>query len=137
MGRPEKYTPEICDKMMEYFDQPLYVMEERQSASAGRKVITHERVANSMPTFEGFAVDNDLAPNTLLNWCVKYPDFLRTYNACKAIQKKFIIEHGMKGNYNAAFAKFIAVNVTDLRDRQEHDLSDDAKKALSLSYKLE
>lgn len=123
-GRPSDYREEYVEKIIEYFDQPLYVMKKKQIASGGRKVIVEEERPNSMPTFEGFAGKIKVTHKTLLNWCKDNPEFLQAYEHCKDIQKKFIMEHGMMGNYNPGFAKFIAVNVTDLKDKVTHEVED-------------
>lgn len=121
-GRPTEYTSEMCEKLVEYFDQPLYVIKKKQVASGGRAVWVEEERPNSMPTFEGFAGSIGVTHNTLRNWGRDNPDFLSAYAHCKDIQKKFIMEHGMMGGYNPGFAKFIAVNVTDLKDRVTHEI---------------
>lgn len=121
-GRPSLYQDKFIDEMMTYFDQPLYIMKKKQVASGGRKVEIEEEKPNSMPTFEGFAQSIGVIHETLRNWGKDHPEFFAAYKACKDIQKKFITEHGMMGNYNPGFAKFIAVNVTDLKDRVTHEV---------------
>lgn len=124
MGRPTLYREEYCEQIIEYFEQPLYIIKEKEIASGGRKVIIKEEVPNSLPTFEGFARKLRVDHDTLVNWTRKHKDFFGAYMLCKGIQKEFIVEHGSKGNYNAAFTKFLAVNVTDLRDKVTHEIGD-------------
>lgn len=120
-GRPSAYKDEYIQLMLSHFNQPLYRIKKKEIASGGRKVIVEEEVANSMPTFEAFALSIGVIHETLRNWCKDHEEFFVAYKACKDIQKNFITEHGMMGNYNPGFAKFIAVNVTDLKDRVTHE----------------
>jgi len=131
--RPTDYTDEMPKKLMEHFSIPLYKEVIEEIASGGRVVQVKKLKANSMPTFERFAINVGVTHNTLRNWGAVHPEFLSAYNACKDIQKEFIVEHGMNNNYNAGFAKFVAINVTDFKDKVEHDLSDDAKKAIGIN----
>lgn len=123
-GRPTDYKPEYCQMMLDHFNQPLYVTKKKEIASGGRKVIVEEEKPNSMPTFERFALNIGVIHETLRNWCKSNPEFFAAYSACKDIQKNFILEHGMMGGYNAGFAKFVAVNVTDLRDKVTHEVGE-------------
>lgn len=127
-GRPSDYKPEYCQMMLDHFNQPLYIIKKKEIASGGRKVIVEEEKPNSMPTFERFALSIGAVHNTLRNWCKEYPEFLSAYSACKDIQKNFILEHGMMGGYNAGFAKFVAINVTDLKETIVHDVVDSSIK---------
>jgi hypothetical protein len=124
MARPTDYKEEYCELIVEFFDQPLYIVKKKEIASGGRKVVIEEEVPNSMPTFERFARKLGVEHDTLRNWCKKHEKFFGAYKICKDIQKDFLIEHGSKGNYNAAFTKFLAVNVTDLRDKVTHEVTD-------------
>jgi hypothetical protein len=116
-GRPSNYEERFCEEMVNHFDIDKYKNKEIEVASGGRKVITTQIVANSFPTFEGFARKIGTTHRVLLEWSRKHEDFKKAYTICKEIQKEFLIEHGLLGGYNMAFAKFLAVNVTDLRDK--------------------
>jgi len=124
MGRPTSYRPEYCQKMIEFFNRPLYITKTKQVVQKGVVVEIEYEKANSLPTFEGFARSIESTHVTLINWTKKNPEFFKAYKRCKDIQKEFIVEHGLQDNYNAAFAKFLAVNVTDLRDKTEHEVKD-------------
>lgn len=104
VGRPTKYYPEICEEMIEFF-----------SVDCVEYVRGEKRVVK-FPTFERFAINKRLHHSTLLDWCTKYPDFSEAYALCKEVQKDLLIEGGLGGHYNGQFAKFLALNVTDLRE---------------------
>lgn len=119
VGRPTKYHDKIPALLLEHFNIPLYykTTEQKMSASGAVEDIEVTR-ASDMPTFEGFAVKLMINTDTLHEWKSKYKEFSEAYRICKGIQKNFLMAHGLNGNYNSAFAKFIAVNCTDLVDTQ-------------------
>lgn len=120
-GRPTKYKPEICDQLEEYFNIPLYkVIKVQKMSSTGVVKDTQVAVPNDFPTFEGFAIDIcGVDTATLQNWKKKHPDFLVSYNKCLRKQKQFLLQHGLSGAYNSNFAKFVAINITDFKDKVE------------------
>jgi hypothetical protein len=122
--RPTDYTDEMPKKLMEHFSIPLYKEVIEETASGGRVVQVKKLKPSSMPTFERFAINVGVTHKTLLNWCESHPEFLQAYTACKDIQKEFIVEHGLNNNYNAGFAKFIAINVTSFKDKVTHEVDD-------------
>jgi hypothetical protein len=56
MGRPTSYNEKYIEEILTYFNQPLYILKEKEVASGGRMVKIKEEKPNSMPTFEGFAL---------------------------------------------------------------------------------
>ena len=136
-GRPTDYLPRYCDEMRDFFmGWPEYVIHEEQVASAGRKVTIEIKKPNKPPTINKFAIKLGFHRDTLKDWCKQDDAFLRTYNLCKMIQEEFISDKGLMGEYNAGFAKLLLVNHCDIKDKVEHDLSDDAKKGLRLAYSV-
>lgn len=122
VGRPTKYTDEMPKKLLEFFEVPLKVTEIEEVASKGEVVSLTKQVPNTFPTFENFAVKERLSDSTLRLWRDTHPEFSLAYEICKKIQKNFIIQHGLIGSYNSAFAKFVAVNVTDLKDSTHQEI---------------
>ena len=72
-----------------------------------------------MPTFEGFAKEINVNVDTLKAWRDVHEEFSASYKKCKDIQKRFLLSHGLTGGYNSSFAKFVAINCTDMVDRTE------------------
>ena len=144
MGRPSKYEPRFADMLIDFFNIEKFekqMMEEeiRYSAKTGVKVSEKRKfklVPNDLPTFEAFARKIGVTKKTMLNWVesvedpeapepvYKYPDFLHAYNVAKAIQKEFLIDNGLKGNYPPASFIFVAKNVTDMTDKQIIETND-------------
>ena len=115
-GRPTKYTSEMPDKLRDYFNVELYEGYTDEVASQGRAVEIYKTRACNFPTFEGFCWDERINRSTLREWCEVHPEFSTAFEECKEKQKTILITHALNNNYNASFAKFLAVNVTDLRD---------------------
>lgn len=134
-GRPTLYSPDLCEKIIKYFDQPLYLKKKKVVSKAGVPIEIEVEVPNSLPTFEGFAKTQGTSHQTLFNWTKKHSDFFDAYRQCKDIQKIFIVEHGLMGGYNPAFAKFIALNVTDLREVVNQ--VDENGNVITLKYNLD
>lgn len=121
-GRPTKYTEDMPQKLFDFFNIELETVIAKEVASQGKTVVVNEVVANKLPTFERFAIENKLSDATLRDWRDKFPQFSLAYELCKKIQKEFIVQHGLVGNYNPGFAKLIAINVTDLKDSTHHQV---------------
>jgi hypothetical protein len=109
MARPTSYKEEYPELMLKFFSVDCVTY-----AARGDKRVT------KFPTFERFAVLIGVHHQTLLNWCDANPLFLEAYKQCKEIQKDLLIEGGLAGHYNSAFAMFLAKNVTDLKDSVDH-----------------
>lgn len=139
VGRPTKYRPEYCQRIVEYFKKPKYVSVVKEVASQGKQVCVVNNEAADMPLFEDFAVyELDVCTETLMDWCEKYPEFLRAYTKCKSIQKSFITTHGVGGKYNASFTKFFAINNLGMKS-ETHVVNDNTHtvKDYSLGFNLD
>jgi hypothetical protein len=120
-GRPTKYKPEYCQKLIEYFDVPYFIetIEQKMSASGAVEDIIVMK-PNRFRTFDGFATrELGVDVDTLLSWRDKYPDFNGAYRKAKGIQRDMIGAHAMSGGYHTGFAKFMLVNNHNMKDKSE------------------
>ena len=100
-GRPTKYKPEFPALLLDYFHETIY---ERKK----------------LPFLSLFARQYaGVCEDTAIEWTKVHPEFSEAYKKAKDMQKEFLIEQGLEGNYNTAFAIFTAKNITDMRDKQE------------------
>lgn len=144
MGRPSSYKPEFAVMLIEHmmidkFNKETVEEEIRYSPKTGVKVSEKRKfkmIPNDLPTLEGFARKIGVTYRTLKNWAeaveddeapepvYKYPDFFQAYNVAKQLQKEFIVDNGLKGNYPPASFIFVAKNVTDMTDKQIIETND-------------
>ena len=117
MGAPTKYTEDIPQKLIEFFNIPIFRTEQVEVAGRSGVQLINEIVANELPTIERFCSDIMISKSTLHQWIKKYPDLSHAYNIAKQCQKNHLIQNGLNGRYNSAFCKFLAINCTDLVDK--------------------
>jgi hypothetical protein len=124
VGRPSKYTPDICQKMIKFFDVPHIIKVEKEIRNADGTISYKEiERPNSLPTFERFAFNIGVIDDTLRRWANEYPEFCTTYKRCQHLQKDMINDLGMLGLYNAHYTKFVAMNITDMKDTSRQELT--------------
>ncbi len=107
-GRPSKYDPAICDRIVAWFDKEPYELD-----------IALKRVPNPLPTFEKFAHSEGLSCAILYVWKNEHPEFLEAFKKAQELQKDFWIANSLLGLYPPGFACFAGKNMFDWRDKQE------------------
>ena len=133
-GRPTQYRPEICQEMKEFFlNWPEFREVERETASAGRKVIIKEKLVNYPPTINKFAIRLGVHRDTLHEWSKVHPDFSDIYRLCKSIQEEWWSDRGASGEYNPGFTKLMLVNHSGIKDKITHELDDETRKAIGIT----
>lgn len=120
-GRPTKYKSEYCEKLIKFFDVEPY--EERElphyDKDGNVKWTDYKRMANKLPTLRNFAKSLKVNLSTPYEWIKKHKEFSNAFTQAQELRKWFLIENGLNGCYNPAFAIFVAKNITDMRDKQE------------------
>jgi hypothetical protein len=115
MGRPTSYRPEYAQQLLDHFNNSY----KPQECSADKRLMW----AN-FPTFEGFAIKTlGISWATFERWKDKYPEFNSVCIDAAKLQKDLLVKYTNAGIYNAQFAKFIAINMTDMRDESTLNLS--------------
>ena len=126
-GRPTKYYPEICQEMLDFFDD------------AGTMTLHDGRTVDKLPTFEQFATKKDLCTDTLNAWKNdgNKPEFSEAYKKCQNKQKEFLIQRGLAGDINTTFGIFVSKNITDMKDKTEVDnnINGDGLKKILVEFK--
>jgi hypothetical protein len=117
-GAPVKYHDGVPDQLLDFFDKPLF------------QEINGKTMPNFLPTIEKFCFDIDIAVSTFYEWIKKYEDLSKAFEKAKQIQKNQLMQLSLLGFYKEGFAKFVAINITDMRDSKEvsHDVSSEVKK---------
>lgn len=110
VGRPTKYRPEYCEKILEFFSQAPF--QEIKCPDTGNI----KRFGNPMPFLSTFAKEIGVNQDTLHEWSRVHPEFSEALKKAKSLQKEFLITNGLLGLYNPTFAIFTAKNITDMRN---------------------
>ena len=131
-GRPTAYKPEYCQDLYDYYDcEPYREVEipHYDKAGNGNVIWTETKtVPNVYPTIRGFAHKIGVGVRTVFDWLDPkhssyQPKFSQTFTQVGVLRKDFLIHNGLLGMHNPAYAKFVAVNCTDMRDRVDTQLS--------------
>lgn len=127
-GRPSKYDPIYCRKILEYFEiDPQNFKDITITHKDGSSVDKTEEEAAPLPTIRKFANSIGVDHTTLLEWCKKYPEFSTAYNKAREAQKEFIIENALRDNYSGYFAGLLMKNMFGWRDKTDVEHSGEVK----------
>lgn len=123
-GRPEKYKPEYCKKMIEFFSiEPNKVTKVITNGKNDYYKEEEKLIPNDLPTFEKFAQLLDVSVDSMMRWRDKHKKFRVAYEKCKAMQKHILVVNGLSGLYASNFAIFVATNFTEMRSKNETDVT--------------
>ncbi len=119
-GRPTKYRSEYCQQLINFFSvEPTTEVKKTMTTAKGTIIEEPVQRANKLPTFERFAANLGVHVDTLIEWTRVHRAFSEAYARAKALQKDILNTNALLGLYDSHYAKFVAVNCTDMRDRQE------------------
>jgi len=114
-----EYHPGYCQEMLQFFDREKYrTISEEYVYKSGFIETKNKRVPNAPPEFSEFARRIGVSKSKLMSWR-KHPEFAEAYEICADIYEEFLVHHGLLGNYGAITMKFVAVNRTKMKDKQE------------------
>lgn len=146
-GRPTKYDPKFCKEIVEHFINDPYTKqiistdtntenttnEEGEDQEKIKEKIEYKLIANKLPTLEGFAREIGVSKTTILEWAKVHEEFAFALQEAKALYKNFLIQNGLLGLYASNFAKFVAINTTDMKDVKHIE----AKGELDISHSID
>ena len=104
------YREEYPRRLIEYFSASPSV-ERVETLYHPNGEIKQERTVREpsrLPTFEGFAASLEVATDALRDWSRAYPEFGAACRRALDLQRDALIQNGLLGLYNAAFARFAA-----------------------------
>lgn len=110
VGAPVKYTDDVPIKLIDFFSRDLFID------------VDGKKFPNRLPTIERFCCEIDIAKSTFYEWIKKYPELSNAFNKAKQYQKDQLIQLALMGFYKEGFAKFVAINITDMKDKVEHTI---------------
>jgi hypothetical protein len=115
-GGPDKYKPEYCKQIVEFFNIPPCKIEIYEDNNGKPHLIVEPA---NYPTFEKFAFDISVCVDTLHEWKKVHKEFSESYTLALNLQKNILMTNGLNESYNSNFAKFVATNCHGMRDRTE------------------
>ena len=117
---PGEYHPGYCKQMYDFFNREKYrTITEEYTYKSGYVETKNKKVPNAPPEFSEFARSIGVTKRTLEKWRREHPEFAEAYDSCADLYEEFLVHHGLLGNYGAIFGKFVAVNRTRMKDKQE------------------
>ena len=131
-GQPTAYRVEYCQALYDYFDcEPYREVETPHYDKSGSGVVIWtetKTVPNRYPTLRDFAHKIGVGTRTVYDWIDPkhgsyQPKFSQTFTQAQVLRKEFLIHNGLLGLHNPAYAKFVAVNCTDMRDKVDTEMS--------------
>jgi len=119
-GRPSKYKPTMCDRLLKYFDVDPYTEETRTiKYKNGTEIEEPMRWPTELPLISGFARSVGVCHETILEWARVHPKFSLTLKVAKTMQKHILITNGLLGLYDKSFGIFTAKNIIGWRDTRD------------------
>jgi hypothetical protein len=120
VGRPSKYHPKYCKKLLEYFKkEPTKVIKEKFYYKKGDTKEKDVEVANEMPTLTGFAMEIGVSIWAIDRWVKAHKEFRTAYSEAKKMQENFWMQNAMRGLFNPQFAIFAGKNIFGWKDKSE------------------
>ena len=132
-GRPSKYRKRFCQDIIDFFSTEPFEDIEIPHRKGGEVVWTDiTRRPNILPTLTQFARNIGVWIPTVYNWADPghasyHKEFLDALTHARRIRKDFLIQNGLFGLYPPASFKFVAVNLTDMRDKTDTELSGEVR----------
>lgn len=120
-GQPTKYHSKYCRQIVTYFTiKPTKsVIVKTITTKSGLKTEETEERPERLRFFSNFAWEIGVCHDTLLEWVEKHPKFSVAYAYAKELQKQHLITCGLFKLFDGKFTKFTAINITDMKDKQE------------------
>lgn len=141
-GRPSQYKSRFCRMLIKFFDvEPFTEVKVPVYDESGKtykrgihkdeKVVTHfdvKRNPNRLPTLQQFAKKIHIGISTVYDWLNKdhasyHQEFSDAFACARDLRKNFLIENGLHGCHQHSYAKFVATNLTDMKDTQKQEIT--------------
>jgi hypothetical protein len=119
-GRPSKYDPEMCDKVLEY-------LRTKKDAKDG------DRIKVNLPTMQGLARFIGVNKTTLYEWAKVNEEFSNSLDEVKAEQHDRLLNSGLSGDYNSTIAKLVLSHNHEYSERTDYTSKGKELSALTVT----
>lgn len=129
-GRPTKYQPSYCNKLIAFMSKGGTMVTKPMVVSGGKdegSCIEDHPLGYLPAFFEGFAISLGVCIDTLLEWCKRYPEFSYAWKRAKEIQRQQMVQGMVAGVYQPAGIIFAMKNMHGWRDITDHRVSGEIK----------
>jgi hypothetical protein len=122
-GRPTKYRPEYCQKVVEFFTREIKTR--RKTIITGKGTVIEEEIKDfpDYPSLVDFAGEIGVAESTIGLWQDKHSEFSASCGHALAKAKALLIKGGLSGAYDSNFSKFVAINCHGMHDKNETEVT--------------
>lgn len=133
MARKSTYKGEYAVRLITFFDvepfEDIELPHYFDTETHRIKWKDYKRVARKLPTLRDFAKSIKIPISTIYDWLNEkhksfHKGFSDAYTYAKEIRKDFLVQNALQGLYPPATFKFVAVNLTDMRDKTDVDFGD-------------
>jgi hypothetical protein len=140
IGRPTTCPDNIIELVEEFFFRPHTLDEMKEVAGKDGPVTILVKVGNVLPTVKGFCAKYRITRSNFYRWCQDNDGLSDTLEIARAYQEEMLAHLALTGKYNPTFAKFMATNLTDLKEninytvnlssKSDDDLLSEARKIM-------
>lgn len=136
MTRRSVYEPEYCQALIKFFDiEPWEIKKtihyDTKRDENGERIVLwvdEKRIYTRMPSLYKFAKKIKVSYRTLYYWFDEnhtsyHEDFAEAWETARQIRKEWLIDVGLSGLSPSNSFKFVAVNCTDMSDKNETEHS--------------
>lgn len=134
VGRPTDYNPELCNELIDFFDRPYYIQREFVHGPKNNTKVEIITEPNRIPSVEAFLREKKILKGTFYRWVERHTELSDALAHSRSILKDFLNHHALHGNFNSAYAKFFAINATDMRDQPKVEVS--GNNTIKLAYSV-
>lgn len=125
-GRPTKYKTKYCQDIIDYFTTAPKLRKIVKSAHfKNKKIIKEDYIYRGadLPTISKFAFKLKVNTETIYEWAKKHPQFSNALKITRDLYKDFLNDNALTDFYNPIYSKFVAINTTDMREKNETDIN--------------
>lgn len=136
-GRPCLYNPEYCKDIVDYFCNAPRTERVLKSHTTGKNEYEkdeYETIPCELPTIGKWARKIGVTHRTVDEWAKEYKEFSLALEEAKSVYKDFLNDNGLAGYYSSIYAKFVATNTTDMKDKVEQQLTGKDGGAIIINY---
>ena len=108
-GRPTKYRPEYCQKIVEFFDV-AHCEDKLVARVTGKNDYEkneYKEIANAPRFFSAFARSINVETSSLKEWAKTYPEFSKALTRAKELQVEMFYSNASKSLYNPHFVAYM------------------------------